>query len=982
MTDELTVALRIRAAVAQAVDGLRSVGDGLKSLKASGTAAGEGATSASAGLDAVSASADAAAGSVQRAADAISSSTAGAAAAAAASMGGIAASARTAGANVLQQGADFAALDAIMDRTAETADEIAAQELALDRLMQSGAISAEEQAAALAALNAQEEKLGLAMEVGAAATTKQAAGAKGLKAASGGATREYTALIDELASGRIRRVPGTLAVLSNRVGLMQMMFSGVGLAVTGAVGTLALFGMAAISGARQQAEFNDAIEASGGYLGATTGQVRGMAEDMAGADITIGQAKDALLEVGRTGQFTGTQLEEVGRGAAAMANITDLSMKQTVAAFSELAADPLKNVQKLNEHYHFLTASIYDQIAALQQEGDVAGAAAVAIKALSDAMMQRNEAVQAQGGLGAIWQDTKAGFSQMWDAIENNSTPEGDLSRLQSQLAYAQRALKDAQENGGATRMFGGAGAETVGQVKQRVDELQTAIGRLQKTVSDSHAAAASKAALDQENESYVEAAANVNSLNHALDKNYAMNQELRNLHADKTRIETLANDKGASPADRGAAKALLDNTDWSKLESEIRQHYNTFTHSILNQDKETLDKLEAQEGVSYKDRLGFELDFWKGKLAASKAGSEEYAQIFLTVQTLQRQLDTQKTESAKKSEQEYESILHEEVQAEEDAERTKLSFAQEILNQKLALGDINRQQEIAAERELANEEYSAQLDSLQKQLAGQQQGSAAAGRTYAEIEKLAEQHNLKLQQLDDQTTLAIRDHWLSVLGPIQTAFSTSIQGMVLGTESWRKAEANILRSVVAEFIDAGVKMAIVWTATELAKTSTTAAGAATRTTIGASAAAADKSMTASSAASSIMAKAWEAAASVYASIAAIPYIGPFLAPVMALAAAVEVGSYVSRIASASGGWWQIPNDQIAQVHKDEMVLPASIAQPARQFFEGGSGGAGGGEVHLHVHTLDSQSFGDYMRQNPAALTDALQTAHREHRLR
>lgn len=124
----------------------------------------------------------------------------------------------------------------------------------------------------------------------------------------------------------------------------------------------------------------------------------------------------------------------------------------------------------------------------------------------------------------------------------------------------------------------------------------------------------------------------------------------------------------------------------------------------------------------------------------------------------------------------------------------------------------------------------------------------------------------------------------------------------------------------------------------EVAKTGAVGAGAAIRTTTETAAAATGKSLTIGGAIAAIGAKAWEAAAAVYAAIAAIPYVGPFLAPVAALAAGATVIGFIGNIASSEGGEMQVAQaERLNILHKDETVLPAPFARGLRQLV--GTGG-------------------------------------------
>lgn len=118
---------------------------------------------------------------------------------------------------------------------------------------------------------------------------------------------------------------------------------------------------------------------------------------------------------------------------------------------------------------------------------------------------------------------------------------------------------------------------------------------------------------------------------------------------------------------------------------------------------------------------------------------------------------------------------------------------------------------------------------------------------------------------------------------------------------------------------------------TETAKTGATAAGATARVGIEATAAASTTAITATTALSQIAARAASAAAGAYSAIAAIPIVGPVLAPVSAAAALAGVLALGNSIFSAKRGVGSVANDgDMYELHKEEMVLPAAFANPLR----------------------------------------------------
>ncbi|WP_260427298.1 MULTISPECIES: phage tail length tape measure family protein [unclassified Burkholderia] len=145
--------------------------------------------------------------------------------------------------------------------------------------------------------------------------------------------------------------------------------------------------------------------------------------------------------------------------------------KQMVEDLTRLADDPVKASVKLNEQYHYLTASTYDQIVALEKQGDATGAAKLAVESFSDAMEQRttdiakNEGIILQG-----WREIKAviggaidllgkfgaaaGPAEIVTRLEANKAarqPIGqwdatDEAELKDAIAKRDKAIKDAQE--------------------------------------------------------------------------------------------------------------------------------------------------------------------------------------------------------------------------------------------------------------------------------------------------------------------------------------------------------------------------------------------------------------------------------------------------------------------------------------------------------------------------------------------------------
>src|ERR1700739_647971 len=158
---------------------------------------------------------------------------------------------------------------------------------------------------------------------------------------------------------------------------------------------------------------------------------------------------------------------------------------------------------------------------------------------------------------------------------------------------------------------------------------------------------------------------------------------------------------------------------------------------------------------------------------------------------------------------------------------------------------------------------------------------------------------------------------------PIQRAFDVSITGMILGTTTLQKAVANIAQSILAEFVNLGVKMVTNWIASELAMTTATETSGAARTAADGEGMAAGLAVKGANAVKSIMTDSAQAFSGIFA----------FLAPIMGPAAAgpaapgeATVMAAAGGIASAAGGWG-VPSNQVALVQQNDKILPAHISQ-------------------------------------------------------
>lgn len=82
-------------------------------------------------------------------------------------------------------------------------------------------------------------------------------------------------------------------------------------------------------------------------------------------------------------------------------------------------------------------------------------------------------------------------------------------------------------------------------------------------------------------------------------------------------------------------------------------------------------------------------------------------------------------------------------------------------------------------------------------------------------------------------------------------------------------------------------------------------------------------------------------------------------------------------------GAWSIPQDQLALVHKSELVMPAAEAANFRDMLSRGSSPDVGRSisvnpaVHFNVSAMDGQSVSSFLRSNQRAMMSSIHGAVR-----
>lgn len=221
-------------------------------------------------------------------------------------------------------------------------------------------------------------------------------------------------------------------------------------ALTGIAAAAAVVAHGFAQGEAETTAFQRSIVLTGNAAGTTVDQLRGMSIALSASTGTQGEAAAALAAIAGAGKIAADQMLAVGESALAMSKATGRSIEETVKEFVKLAEEPAAASAKLNEQYNYLTASVYEQIRALEEQGRTTDATKLAADTYAAAMKERaRQVVEDLGFIQRAWAgiidvtkratDSAKGFGRRETTADQIAEIEGKLSDAYTALATAYR---------------------------------------------------------------------------------------------------------------------------------------------------------------------------------------------------------------------------------------------------------------------------------------------------------------------------------------------------------------------------------------------------------------------------------------------------------------------------------------------------------------------------------------------------------------
>jgi hypothetical protein len=360
---------------------------------------------------------------------------------------------------------------------------------------------------------------------------------------------------------------------------------------------------------------------------------------------------------------------------------------------------------------------------------------------------------------------------------------------------------------------------------------------------------------------------------------------------------------------------------------------------SLLALGKETLAAYTAEEEKEENERYGIQKHYLeqraiadKGNVVAHQRDLDELAELEIAHQAA---VDKIHQTAAEKQRQLDDQAIAESIQANNDQLKDQIATVEE----EYKTHQISAEQRANSERTLTQVILGESLKQLDAEMSTLQKGTAAWNAAYKQRMQVAQQMTKGVEQINNQLAEQEQQKWTTLGNSIRSSFNSSLNGMILGTESWKQAVGSLINGVASAFLDMGEKILEDWIEQMIM-----------REVLG-------NSTQESMQVATVTSNAEIAASGAMAAISAIPYVGPFIAPEVAAA------TLSGTMAFAAQGM-ELDQDRLVFAHKDEQVLPADLSRGFRSMIKNGGQS---GDINLNYNPTvhgEQKSFSEQLEEN------------------
>lgn len=349
----------------------------------------------------------------------------------------------------------------------------------------------------------------------------------------------------------------------------------------------------------------------------------------------------------------------------------------------------------------------------------------------------------------------------------------------------------------------------------------------------------------------------------------------------------------------------------------------------------------------------------WDTVLGIEQSALAKAAELYGVDSQQYRKAADSIVQTEQKKQQELRALKEGQIAYSQSAALADVAFDEQMAKMAEQAGQISKAQLLQQEAEFEQRKFDIQNQALQDQKSLQDQDPnhdpVKYQQTNQQIEALARRHVQNMKAIEQQASNEGGAPFTQMLSHMSSQWTSGLAKMMQGTLSFSKFMKGMWNSIVSGFTEMVAELIVKWALKEAMNTAATAEGEAERIALKMWGATESLAITAAEAIKEIAIRAYQAIAGAWAAISAIPYVGPFLAPAVALATGAAIFAIGSSISSAEGGFDIGPgSNPMTQLHANEMVLPAPIAQTVRTAMAnmGGSGSGGmSGGFHYHDHS-------------------------------
>ena len=251
----------------------------------------------------------------------------------------------------------------------------------------------------------------------------------------------------------------TMGGVGNAFKAIASVFSPLKISLGAVAAYFGAIGFAAYKADEELDKFNDTLALTGRFANITLGEFEKMSRSMAQASgSSIGNAKEALMELVASGKFTEQSIDAVQRAVLTFSRVAGVSGAEAAKELQSGLSGSASDAKTLNDKMNFLTLEQYKYIEALERSGKRQEAAREVSIALTTQLELQSRQV---GVLEGAWKKVTKAFSEWFESTKEafrEPTIKENIAALDKQIAN----LEERMAGGGLLAKILGPGNQKI----------------------------------------------------------------------------------------------------------------------------------------------------------------------------------------------------------------------------------------------------------------------------------------------------------------------------------------------------------------------------------------------------------------------------------------------------------------------------------------------------------------------------------------